>query len=351
MPQPFGIVSDIHLHNWSAFSKILPSGENERLMIILHELEVAAEMMHQTGCKRMYIAGDLFHVRGKITPSVLNPTLEVFERITKTLEVRIIPGNHDLESDTSCELTNATQALASLGCDVVTKPTYYADDDVLMVPWEPDLGTLRRTLSEQHSEHEPTSAIIHAPLNNVIAGIPDHGLEADDLAKIGYQQVFVGHYHNRKDFNNGTWSIGALTHQTWGDVNTDAGYLIVKGDEVAQYTTSAPKFVDYDETQSDDQTRERCKGNYVRVKLGEASETEIQAIRELVKGELGAKEVVVHATPKRVTTERKASIKSGASLEASVHDYVSHSDTNVDKTELSRECTAILMEADTGEDD
>lgn len=351
MSKRFGIVSDIHLHNWSAFASYLSSGENERLMIILDELLKAAETMSNEGCDRMYVAGDVFHVRGSIAPSVQNPTLATFKAIREIIDVRIIPGNHDLESDDSRKLTNATQALVALGCTVVTEPTYFADDDVLMVPWEPSLTALRKTLQENYVKYMPDYAIIHAPLNKVIAGIPDHGLEASELSAIGYKNVFVGHYHNRKEFANGVWSIGALTHQTWGDVNTAAGYLIVNGDEVTPYDTDAPSFVDYDDTLDDEAAKQLCAGNYVRVKLGEATEQEIAVIKELVRGELDAKAVVVHAVPKRVTSDRKASITAGASLEASVHEYVANSETTVDKDALDRLCAEILAEADTGEDD
>lgn len=347
----YGIVSDIHLHNWSAFASILASGENDRLRITLDELYKSAVLMADQGCKRMYIAGDLFHVRGKITPSVLNPTLATFKRIMELIDVRIIPGNHDLESDDSKELTNATQALAALGCTVVTDPTVFHDDSVAMVPWEPSLSELKKTLKKLYDHSEPKTAIIHAPLNGVIPGIPDHGLEAKELAGLGYKYVFCGHYHNRVDFKNGVWSIGALTHQTWNDVNTGAGYLIVSGDTVEAFDTDAPAFVDYDETLDDKAAHQLCVGNYVRVKLGEASEKEIQMIRELVKSEYEAKAVTVHALPKKTTTARPATIKAGASIEASVSEYVDNSDTSVDKAALNRECTAILSEADNGEDD
>jgi DNA repair exonuclease SbcCD nuclease subunit len=349
---PYGIVSDIHLHNWSAFSSILSTGENERLMLVLQALESSAHEMHREGCKRMYIAGDLFHVRGKITPSVLNPTLAAFKRIVKLLDVRIIPGNHDLESNDSCELTNATQALAALGCTVITKPTQFFDDDVYMVPWEAHLGELKKKLKVGWEEHQPETAIIHAPLNGVIPGIPDHGLDDKELASLGFDFIFSGHYHNRVDFGNGVWSIGALTHQTWSDVNTGAGYLIVYGDrKIRALESDAPKFVDLDDSMTNAQAKTVCAGNYVRVKLGEASEKDIQEVRERVKSEYDAKSVIVHAQPKRTTSERTSTVKAGASLEASVHEYIAGSETTVDKKALSKECAAVLAESETGEED
>jgi DNA repair exonuclease SbcCD nuclease subunit len=349
---PYGVVSDIHLHNWSAFHSVLATGENDRLMIILEELQDAAKVMVQSGCRRMYITGDLFHVRGKMTPSVLNPTLKMFKSLIRIIEIRIIPGNHDLESDDSRELTNATQALEALGCVVVTEETYFEDDDVLMIPWESNLGKLKDKMAHCQIEYEPETVMIHAPLNGVIPGIPDHGLDAKDLESMGFNLVFCGHYHDHVDFKNGIFSVGALTHQTWGDVNTQAGYLIVGEDRKVEHITSgAPQFVDYDETMSDKDVKDRCAGNYVRVKLGEASEKEIAVIRELVKSEYDAKAVIVYAQPQRTKSERGATVEAGASMETSVHEYVKNSDTEVDKDMLDRECAAIMAESDNGEDD
>lgn len=349
MKNPIGLVSDVHLHNWSTFAQILPTGENERLMITLGALREAADDMIAKGCKTLYIAGDLFHVRGSLPPSVLNPTLDTFKYIISRMDVRIIPGNHDLESDDTRALTNATQALAALGCTVVTEPTFFVDDEVLMVPWEPSLRQLREVLREQGSKHTARAAIIHAPLNKVIAGIPDHGLDAEELGDIGYSRVFVGHYHNRKRFDIGSnqvWSVGALNHQTWNDVNTRAGYIIMRGDgAVEEYETSSPKFVDFDETLSSEESLEQCRGNYVRVKLGQATEKEIALVRELALGELEARRVVIHATPKRVTSERKASIKAGSSLEASVFEFVGNAEVAVDRDALMRECESIMNQA------
>lgn len=349
---PYGVVSDVHLHNWSAFSELLPNGENNRLRHTLDALLQAASLFRQSGARRMYIAGDLFHVRGKISPSVLNPTLKTFEQIVNEIEVRIIPGNHDLESDDSKELTNATQALAALGCKVVTEPTYFEDDDVLMVPWEPSLSKLRDTLSAMSTKHKAEAAIIHAPLNGVIPGIPDHGLEASELGDLGYQLIFCGHYHHHVDFGNGVYSIGATTHQTWSDVDTKAGCLIVTADrQVEHRELDAPKFVAFDDGLSGQAAIDRYAGNYVRVKLGEASESEIQTLRESLTGDYGARGVIIHAQPVRKTVERSATIAAGSSLEASVGEFIRHSETAVDKSALAHECEAILAEADNGEDD
>lgn len=100
MTLPFGVCSDAHLHNWSAFSQTNTNGINSRLANILDQIYYAAQDTLAAGGKRLYITGDLFHVRGSVSPTVLNPAIDLFRKIYKELgiETRILTGNHDLES-------------------------------------------------------------------------------------------------------------------------------------------------------------------------------------------------------------------------------------------------------------
>ena len=90
----YGIISDTHCHNWSTFATVGVDGVNTRLSIILKEIKRAAEEVKKAGGKRLFHAGDLFHVRGSVAPSVLNPTLKYFEQIIEMgVEPVIICGN------------------------------------------------------------------------------------------------------------------------------------------------------------------------------------------------------------------------------------------------------------------
>src|ERR1700710_1513552 len=97
--KPYGLISDTHCHGWAAFSKTGDDLVNSRLTTILDEIERCAVEVSKAGGDTIYHGGDLFHVRGSIEPSVLNPTRARFELIYKTYGVkfRLLPGNHDLE--------------------------------------------------------------------------------------------------------------------------------------------------------------------------------------------------------------------------------------------------------------
>ena len=356
MTRPYAIVSDPHFHAWSAFSSVLPTGVNSRLQIIINCLHEAADNLLEQGGDTLYLAGDTFHVRGNLTPSVLNPVVDAFaEIIAKGIKVRLIPGNHDLESKDAKRLTNATQALERVGCTVVTEPTIFEDDKVVMIPWydkQDDLihncADIRLDMDDfgdpAYAPQEEYELIIHAPLNGVIKGIPDNGIDPQDLEDLGYRSVFVGHYHAHRQASDNVYSVGALTHQTWGDVDTLAGHLLVRDGFPEHFESNAPRFIDFDLEWTRSEAAMECEGNYVRVKLDEVTEREIQEIREAVLNEYKASGVIIKSTPKITTTARTGSVTSkGVTLDQSISDWVKDNAT-VDKSDVEAECLDILKE-------
>lgn len=344
MKYPYVISSDQHCHAWSAFSTIGKDGINSRLETILSEIDRSYATLRMHGGSHMFLAGDLFHQRGEIKPSVFNPTHRRFEEFSKffpEIETYAIPGNHDLEGKDAHELGNAMQAL-----DVIERfhacvdPTLVGD--VWVFPWFQSLDDLR---AEMAAVADPTKdAIIHAPVNGVIKGIPNHGLEAAELAAMGYRRVFSGHYHDHKVMEGGkVISIGATGHQTWNDPGTKAGFLVVWEDRIEHVESLAPQFIDIDlSAMPEDMAmiEEIVAGNYVRLKLEDVSEKEIKGWRDdLTKA--GSTGVMIIASKKSTAGTRSgAAAKSASSLDASVHHYIE----NDQKPLLLEEVKALAQE-------
>lgn len=347
MTTPYIILSDIHCHNWTAFARHNSEGVNTRLEIILNEMDRAVDVAMSKGVRRGYIAGDLFHVRGSMAPSVLNPLqARIDQHIENGFTWRIEPGNHDLEGKDSDEIGSAVLSLRNSGCDVITDTTYYEDDQVVMIPWRNSLDALRADLAEiaeYHGEDKKMiDVIIHAPLNEVLIGIPDHGLSAEEVAAYGFKRVFCGHYHNFKSFCDGSvFSIGATTHQTWSDIGTHAGFLFVTPTKVVHVKSQAPSFIDYD-LSWDEEDRKCVEGNYVRVIVEVDSIEEIAAIRDEIM-ELGAIDVNIMPIKKSKVTERTSTVAAGASLEVSVGDFVK--EKHGDDREIQAFCSEFLTAA------
>lgn len=343
--KPYAIVSDVHCHAWSQFSHVNADGINSRLQIILNELVRVAQVLKAAGGTVIRVAGDLFHVRGSIAPSVFNPTFDTFQKICADMgmDVEIIPGNHDLEGKDANRLGNAMQQLDKIdGCHVVIEPEETDDGQAVMIPWIEDLDELR-AVCKQYANPD-RDLIIHAPLNGVIKGIPDHGLDPDELAQMGYRRVFVGHYHNRKEFTGGVWSVGATTHQTWSDPGTKAGFMLVYPDRVEEHDTEAPKFVNLDKHTD---LGDHVCGNYVRIRYKDAKPEDI----ERLKGVLTANKVagyVDHSTKTREVTRGVAS-PTNVTLEVSVANFVKdHHDSGLlSKKRIATDALDVLREART----
>jgi DNA repair exonuclease SbcCD nuclease subunit len=350
---PYGIISDSHLHNWSAFSAVNADGVNSRLQSILDEIERAGGMIASLGGDTLYHAGDMFHVRGKIEPSVFNPTVACFEEVCREINVEAISGNHDLETRDSTKLGNAMQGLGQIrGFNAHTEPTWVGD--VLMIPWVQDLDELRDLLRKEATlcgGHKPglteRDVIIHAPVNGIIKGIPDHGLHAAELAAYGFRRVFAGHYHDHKVMEEGrVISIGATGHQTWSDPGTKAGFLIVWEDRIEHVESLCPKFVDLGQVMADpnDDLGMYVKGNYVRLKLDDVTEAEIKEWREELS-EAEAAGVIVIATKKAATGRSGASTKAAISIDASVVHFIEHDQKPMLLAEVSELALEVLNEA------
>lgn len=355
---PYGVCSDVHLHKWSAFSTTLPTGVNSRLQEILNELLRCAQTTVDAGGDTMIITGDLFHVRGSVAPSVLNPALTVFNKIVNDLGLNLIvlAGNHDLESKNSDELTNACEALRGIHPDkvtVVSKPMLDMGNKRLFMPWFDDQSELMKSIENHINiidmndlDVSGFSLFIHAPMNEVIPGLPDHGIDPDELSAFGFEYVFCGHYHNHKEVRANVFSVGALTHQTWGDVNARAGFMMISEFSVDFYPSEAPRFINYNDHDPKDDTEafELCNGNYVKIKIASATQTEVQDMRNHLISVCGAKAAVVEAQPASKVVTRTAATTESVKLRDSIHGFIKGRTMTADPKVVMAECDDILTQ-------
>lgn len=347
--KPYSISADLHLHDWSAFSSANEAGINSRLAILHSELLRQAEETKKAGGDHMVIAGDTFHVRGSLAPLVLNPTKDCFKQIIESgVKVTILAGNHDLEGKHSTRLSSAVTALEDVGCRVINTFEHGLRtlDDVVLIPWTQNVEELKAKIEEAwKTDPDPESLdlILHAPIDGVINGLPDHGLTDKWLSEVGFRRVFAGHYHQFKDFGNGVYSIGALAHHTWGDVGTKAGFLLVTDTGVKRFASHAPSFVEIDGSVSAEDMPLLANGNYVRVKLNTSKASDVEAARQFLTDN-GAKGVTVIAQRDPTTVARSSStVRAGASIETSVNEFVKASGF-ANQERLARLCDEIMGE-------
>jgi DNA repair exonuclease SbcCD nuclease subunit len=335
---PYILISDTHYHDWQQFASIGENGVNSRLQI---QLDATKEAVDRTPTLDLIHAGDFFHVRGKITPSVMNPVIDMYSEFSKShhREIGIIAGNHDLGSSDTCWLENSSQPLQQLGenvCIVSSGPRIDEQGKIVLFPWREKLDQLREDLLAfaafvgNPAEYD---AIIHAPVNGVIKGIPDNGFTPEELESYGFKRVFAGHYHSHKQLSKNVWSVGALTHQTWSDIGSEAGYCIVYPDRVEHFKTKAPKFV---------LDGDNIVGNYVKVRTTETNAAKLkEAKRELI--EAGAAGVLFEIQMEAVATRKDAIEVKLDGLEESIRSY-SKDKYSESATEFSLMCLNEIAE-------
>lgn len=333
MSKVYGLMADLHLHAWSSFATTNPDGQNSRLVGLLDEISRCAREVHAAGGDRIIMAGDVFHVRGSVSPSVLNSARDRLCHLNGQFGTQfiIIPGNHDLEGRDSTRLSSAVTALESSYVQVVNEATYVKELRVALVPWFEDIAKLKATVEALGTGdmrkffRENTDLILHAPIDGVIRGLPAHGLTPEWLAGLEFKRVAAGHYHNHKSFPGGVYSIGALAAHTWSDVGSKAGYLLVYPDRVDWRKSHLPEFIDLSQLAAIDpeDVPLLVDGNYVRVRVEASKVREVEAARKELL-DMGAKGVIVQAQPKAAAREGSpvATVASGASLEVSVANYV-----------------------------
>ncbi len=347
----YALISDSHLHNWKAFSELDEHGINNRLNHILNEFERCAIALSEYDLDDPVIfhGGDFFHVRGNIAPSVINVVALRLRELHEQYKVRFVlmPGNHDMEFN---DTKTVGYSMQSLACDyIIVVDHHFVDTEhsVVVIPWCDSLDELRRKVSSvmKPGAKHGYDLITHAPLNGVIKGIPDNGLEVDEVLEWGFKRVFVGHYHDHKSYHDGrVVSIGATTHQTFSDIGTLAGFVIVDDDSWYHVESEAPKFLGYDSDRVYAQSQILVKGDYIRMRMGEATEEQIRDVKNTLIN-LGAAGVVVEAIPRRGDFKRAATaVESGQSLMQSIHAFVEADEDIIRKPAVLAECQKIIQQ-------
>jgi DNA repair exonuclease SbcCD nuclease subunit len=314
---PYLLISDTHYHPWQAFASQDGDGVNTRLRELLDETLRAAQELKERGGKHMIHAGDVFHVRGMVSPVTLNAVRQVYEEILSMgIDIYAISGNHDLEWD---QWAHISSAVTTLGNDIKQPEQRWAkvkligsegNNSIAMFHWQEDLNQLVRDMIACRAEIEGTvDAIIHAPVDGVLP-IPGKSLDPIVLSEIGFNRVFAGHYHNHKDLGGGVYSIGALSHYTWSDVGSKPGYLFVYPDRVEYRSSRTPRFVDCPMGIDDAELLDIADGNYVRFATTETDPKVLAEIQNYLKSVGKARAVQLKVISEESKAERTKEVVS-----------------------------------------
>ena len=346
MNYPYGLMADLHAHDWSSFKTLDSLGRNQRLMDTVNEINRCCSAVLDCGGNFVYFAGDIFHIRGSVPPSVFNVVKECityWQR--KGIYFRAIPGNHDLESNVSTALTSAVHMLESNQFHCWAQPTII-HNEVVLIPWingaKGFLDTVEKIAKSMLSSSPSCyDMICHIGIDGTLSNVAAHGVTVEKLEAFGFRRVFSGHYHHHKAFSDKVYSIGAPTHQTWSDAGTKAGWMLIFEDRVQWCSTHAPKFIDIDGTQDEEDLELIVDGNFVRAKIGAASAKDMREWNQKLR-DMHAKGVLLHHIPESAVSKRTGvAAKSISSIRKSVTDYCAEKSLAPEVTKL---CEDVLGE-------
>ncbi len=286
--------ADLHFHNYKPFSHLTSDGENSRLLDICDTVNEIFNIADRENCNTIIVAGDIFHTRGVLKPSVIARAKQVF--LNRYEQIILLAGNHDLENYkggyTALEVFKGVDNIKVIDkCHEVIN----LDQDLKMlaIPYIHGIKSFEKTYTELSSEIKECKLVtIHQGIDDIESNIPS-GLTTEFLTKNNDSFIFAGHYHKPKREGN-CIQIGSPLQHNFSDIGQDKGCWVFNSENNNinfHKIDVAPKFVETDKITKEN--KEQLKGNFVRINaksskdafkmLNQLEEINVQSVVKLEK--------------------------------------------------------------------
>lgn len=272
MKSPILCVGDCHFHNHKAFSTIVADGMTSRLDYALRAWGTAVEAGLKEGCKLLVFAGDMFHIRGHLRPSVYNAVYDMVARTAaQGLKLVMIPGNHDYENyydnDTAIDKFGEIEDVhvLSRACPALTVDGW----KIAGVPYHHNPGHFKKRYEEVCREAKPDVVLTHEYFDEYMpVEMGRRGISIEFLQEHMPKNAIVvnGHYHVPGYIaGSRVLDAGRLLPQSFADVN-GGGYgcwMVRPGRDPKFVPIESPQFITINGFKKGDE--KIVKGNYVRI--------------------------------------------------------------------------------------
>lgn len=240
------LFSDIHFHNWTQFSKVLPSGRNSRLQDTVDVVKQIEDYCAANSIKHAVLLGDLFHSRTKIDIDVYDAAWKSMQSLAGVLDkLFILMGNHDAH--------NRSAGVHSLEpfkefAEVIDEPCriVIGDYEAEAIPWTAE----REDFVAAMKQAKPADLLfLHQA---VIGGELSSGYKkAGDIAKEdilyeNYDRVFMGDFHKPQHLQPNLHYVGSPLQQNFGEAGECKRFCVYGEGQVLSVPTSAPRFFGFD---------------------------------------------------------------------------------------------------------
>lgn len=286
MKSSFAVISDPHFHPYKQHSRIYPNGRNSRLMDIAKAFDMAVDEAVNEGCSSLVVAGDVFHVRGSVKPSVVNIVKDCLTyAMSNGLNVFILAGNHDMEKslggDTSVDVFNEMSAFGKnvfvVESDVPYQMFRVSGNEIGFINYNNDVEEWKSTF-KKCADLKPDIIICHQGIDDFkpSADMPNKGVNVEWIKSAsGGIPVLAGDYHTPSNDGN-VISIGSLTQLTFADEGTNHFVWIVEPSassyNISNKVIDSPKFVTVNKATK--LSEALLKNNFIRIRVDNQKDAE-----------------------------------------------------------------------------
>jgi DNA repair exonuclease SbcCD nuclease subunit len=226
------ITADLHIHNYKPFSSVDSSGRNTRFVACLNVLSEIFSFAKDTNCKNVFIAGDLFHTRGKID-TIIYDAVYSFIKKESDVHIYLVVGNHD-QAVKNGDIHSLRPFRELPHVEVIDIPTTIKN--VLFLPYQEKIDFNTFTSAEYLVGHMGVSGATVGASNYEIG----EEVSLKHLKK--YKLAFLGHFHKGQTLGN-VYIPGSPLQHTFGEREDKKGFLHVDHNyNIKWVETHAPKF-------------------------------------------------------------------------------------------------------------
>ena len=259
------VISDTHFgyknanRQWADIAKDCIDG----FVLPLFEKEVGDEdiLVH---------CGDVFEDRQNINVSSMRFAIQTFEKFASIFrKVYVICGNHDVQNNTSNDVTSLDCLKYIEGVEVVKTPKRlaFSNATVGLVPWQSDNGKLVSDILGANSDFIFCHADILGATMNASGIKSEHGIDVKSIK--GVKNIYSGHIHRRQVYKGVTF-VGSTYSMKREDIGNTKGVYSIdadSGESVFHQNNVSPMFVtlSYEDVKdgSSDDVRGSLGNNFV----------------------------------------------------------------------------------------
>jgi len=331
------VFADFHADFYTTYAKpIADSNINDRTA---HQFDILKSIIKIANEREspLLFAGDFFNERGQVDVRVVNRAVKVLHDELK-VPMLMVAGNHDQIDNSNVPETsvdffpyiNLEDKEGSIEVFNTVSRVQYGNTYYDMLPYTEDVATFKRALEELTATPKEDGCnyilVAHVGVDGAKNGKYNHRLGGaygiGDLYPDYYDQIFVGHYHDRQKLAENAVYVGSTIPNSFNDEGHSKGIYLYDGtnNKATYKALPSKKFITLDTSKVEQGTltSEFLSKNYYKIISNSLDE-----IKELQQESLDENIAVNFEVKAEVKTESRLGIDPQAGSKEIVKAYTS----------------------------